>query len=85
MTSPNFIYKYRHPKSIEDLLLCRTRFSCRKNFNDPFDSNIEIMIPSAKDLKKLTHNVGVDARNEIFKLINKNDITNQIPLHFGII
>jgi len=43
------------------------------------------MIPSAKDLKKLTHNVGVDARNEIFKLINKNDITNQIPLHFGII
>jgi hypothetical protein len=53
------LFKYRYPdeKSLNALFSNKTIFSSRKNFNDPFDSDIKIIIPSPKEIYNLKKHV----------------------------
>lgn len=84
--SAKFLYKYRpidttkkiqENYSIISLENNEISFSSRKNFNDVFDSKIEISTPTPNDLKNLIKRLPKREKNHISKLMKDGKITNQ--------
>ncbi|WP_338508562.1 DUF2971 domain-containing protein [Pseudomonas poae] len=83
---PKYFYKYRAVSnlgdlskdySIDALLRNEAIFSSRKNFNDLFDSNIELIKPTPREFKIIKSLVGKDDRRFLSECINKGLFTSK--------
>lgn len=81
---PKYFYKYRsivdteNPEidySIEALLNNQAIFSSRTNFNDLFDSKIELIKPTARQVKELSKLVNKSEKLYLNNCINKGEFT----------
>ncbi|WP_405122358.1 DUF2971 domain-containing protein [Pseudomonas sp. M20] len=81
---PNYFYKYRNISNFDDfskdwaidaLLNNQAIFSSRTNFNDLFDSKIELIRPTPKEFKELKSLVGKDGKKLISDCIHKGKFT----------
>ncbi|MCF5873921.1 DUF2971 domain-containing protein [Aeromonas veronii] len=81
---PEFFYKYRPIDSngnfqddyaIDALIKNKAIFSSRTNFNDLFDSKIELIKPTPFQLKEIMVRVNKHERNFIRKLIHNGEFT----------
>ncbi|AGE16275.1 TPA: DUF2971 domain-containing protein [Serratia marcescens] len=84
MNYPKFIYKYRPIENYNDLksdyyldalFNQYAVFSSRTNFNDLFDSKIDLVKPNPKDIKELSKLLPKTKRQELLKHLNKGDFT----------
>lgn len=84
--SPKFFYKYRNISNkknlsedyaIEALVNNEAIFSSRKNFNDLFDSKIELVNPTPKEIKELKRLVRKEDRGFVSQLIENGEFTPQ--------
>jgi len=80
----DFLYKYRGVEngeniasdySIKSLLSCEAKFSTRHDFNDLFDSKINIVKPTPKQVKGFRNKLPSSQRKEISRLTYKGDFT----------
>lgn len=83
---PKFIYKYRPIENynnlrkdynLEALFNNYAIFSSRTNFNDLFDSKIELIKPSPKEIKNLSKSLSKTKRHELLTHLNKGSFTPQ--------
>lgn len=81
---PNYLYKYRAVKtpeslsqdySIDALFKCQAIFSGRKNFNDLFDSKINLIFPTQEQIQEL-------AKQPSFRKFVDNGQTTKEGLNF---
>lgn len=81
---PEFIYKYRPIERFDDLendyyldalVNNYAIFSSRTNFNDLFDSKIELIIPSVKEIKELAQQLSKSNRLQLLSHIDKGKFT----------
>ncbi|WNF54041.1 DUF2971 domain-containing protein [Pseudomonas sp. SG20052] len=81
---PKYFYKYRAVSNSDDLskdyaidALLRNQaiFSSRKNFNDLFDSSIELIKPTPREFKEIKSLVGKDDRRLLSECIHKGLFT----------
>ncbi|MEB7712354.1 DUF2971 domain-containing protein [Kluyvera cryocrescens] len=81
---PEFIYKYRPIERFDDLnddyyldalLNHYAIFSSRKNFNDLFDSKIELIKPTVKEIKELSQSLPKLNRLQLLSHIDKGKFT----------
>lgn len=84
MSHPKFIYKYRpidnynELKSdyyLDALFNQYAIFSSRTNFNDLFDSKVDLVKPTPKDLKELSKLLPKNKRQELLKHLSKGGFT----------
>lgn len=84
MSYPKFIYKYRpienfnHLESdcyLDALFNQYAIFSSRTNFNDLFDSKVDLVKPTPKDIKELSRLLPKTKRQELLKHLNKGGFT----------
>ena len=83
---PKFFYKYREVSNQTDLskdnalkalINNEAIFSSRKNFNDLFDSKIELINPSARELKELKPFVKKEYRRRISDWVENGKFTRE--------
>lgn len=83
---PKFFYKYRSvidkanlskDYAINALVKNEAIFSSRKNFNDLFDSKIELINPTPKDIKELRRLVKKEDKAFLSEWINKGEFTHK--------
>ncbi|MEA9392168.1 DUF2971 domain-containing protein [Acerihabitans sp. TG2] len=81
---PKFFYKYRNVSNnenlskdyaIEALVNNESVFSSRKNFNDLFDSKIELITPTPHDIKELRQLVKNEDKKYLSEWIDKGKFT----------
>lgn len=84
MGNPEFIYKYRPIENYDDLkndyyldalFNQYAIFSSRTNFNDLFDSKIDLIKPTPKNIKKISELLPKSKRQELLKHISKGRFT----------
>ncbi|MBC6536195.1 DUF2971 domain-containing protein [Citrobacter amalonaticus] len=84
MSYPEFIYKYRPIENNTDLendyyldalFNQYAIFSSRTNFNDLFDSKVDLVKPTPKDIKELSKLLPKTKRQELLKHLNKGSFT----------
>jgi hypothetical protein len=84
MSYPDFIYKYRPIENYNDLksdyyldalFNQYAIFSSRTNFNDLFDSKVDLIKPTPKEIKELSKIIPKLKRHELLKHINKGYFT----------
>lgn len=82
--SPKFFYKYRNisdnkklseDNAIKALINNEAIFSSRKNFNDLFDSKIELINPTPRDIKELKQLVKKEDKALLSEWIDKGKFT----------
>jgi hypothetical protein len=85
MTYPEFIYKYRPIENntelendyyLDALFNQYAIFSSRTNFNDLFDSKVDLVKPTPKDIKELSKLIPKTKRLELLKHLNKGSFTS---------
>jgi hypothetical protein len=88
---PEFIYKYRPIEKFDDLekdyyldalLNQYAIFSSRRNFNDLFDSKIELIKPSVKEIKALSRQLPKSNRLQLLSHIDKGNFTPEGEIFF---
>lgn len=99
MSYPELIYKYRPIEKHDDLkndyyldalFNQYAIFSSRANFNDLFDSKVNLIKPTPKEIKELSRKIPKNRRNELLKNISKgcftpegNESIEKLKLHFN--
>lgn len=85
-TIPSSLYKYQSVKnfnnldkdrSIQNLFKRQIVFSSPKNFNDPFDSKIELIPPSLQEIKNLRKKVPSKYKDEIHSFYHEGNWTKK--------
>lgn len=88
-----YFYKYRDvgngdklesEYSIKSLLSCEAKFSTRHDFNDLFDSKINVISPTPQQVKFFKKKLSNSQRKEISSLINKGQFTPEGEHIIGI-
>lgn len=81
---PEFIYKYRPIEKLDDLkndyyldalFNNYAIFSSRRNFNDLFDSKIELVKPSAREIKDFAQRLSKPTRLDLLSHVSKGKFT----------
>lgn len=84
MSYPKFIYKYRPVENYSDLKSDYNLdalfnqyaiFSSRTNFNDLFDSKVDLIKPTPKEIKELSKQIPKAKRHELLKHVSKGSFT----------
>ena len=83
---PQYLYKYRavsgaqelsQDHSIDTLFKCQAIFSTRKNFNDLFDSKIEFIRPTPKQIQSLGNKAEEGGQFNFRKLVSDGQFTER--------
>lgn len=92
---PEFIYKYRPIENVNDLkndyyldalLNNYCIFSSRRNFNDLFDSKIDFITPTAREIKDVAQQLPKANKMQLLNHINKGQLTAEGKIFYeGIV
>lgn len=82
--SPEFLYKYRsvansdnpaNEYSLINLFNNEATFSSRTNFNDLFDSKVNLIKPTTREIKELAQQVDKPSRRRLLSLIDRGNFS----------
>lgn len=83
-SNPDFLYKYRsvansdnftNEYSLINLFNNKATFSSRTNFNDLFDSKVNLIKPTPREIKELARQVDKKSRMRLLSLVDKGNFS----------